>query len=104
GGLAGADGSRGLRDDPLVLAGGTETERQWPCPPALSNGSVHPDWFVPVAGEFVAEATGRGGDGANLAEASLCVLLESLARESSRRDGETLPVPPVGVLAPAERA
>jgi hypothetical protein len=52
----------------------------------------------------VAEASGRGGDGANLAEASLCVLLESLARESSRRDGETLPVPSVGVFAQAERA
>ena len=30
----------------------------------------------------------------NLAEASLCVVLESLARESSRRAGETLAVPP----------
>jgi predicted dehydrogenase len=102
--LDGAEGSLELRDDMLVLVRGGESERQWPCPPALSNGSVHPDWFAPVAGEFVAEATGRGGDGANLAEASLCVLLESLARESSRRDGETLPVPPVGVLAQAERA
>jgi len=101
--LDGADGSLELRDDTLVLTHDTRTERQWPCPPALSNGSVHPDWFAPVAGEFVAEATGRGGDGANLAEASLCVLLESLARESSRCDGETLPVPPVGVLAQAER-
>ena len=102
--LDGADGSLELRDDTLVLSRGAAAERQWPCPPALSNGSVHPDWFAPVAGEFVAEATGGGGDGANLAEASLCVLLESLARESSRRDGETLPVPPAGVLAQAERA
>ena len=102
--LDGADGSLELRDDTLVLARGAEAERRWPCPPALSNGSVHPDWFAPVAGEFVAEASGRGGDGANLAEASLCVLLESLARESSRRDGETLPVPSGGVLAQAERA
>ena len=31
-------------------------------------------------------------------------LLESLARESSRRDGETLPVPPAAVLVQAERA
>jgi len=100
--LDGADGSLELRDDTLVLTRGPRTE-QWPCPPALSNGSVHPDWFAPVAGQFV-EATGTGGHGANLAEASLCVMLESLARESSRRDGETLPVPPAAVLVQAERA
>ena len=100
--LDGADGSLELRDDTLVLTRGARTE-QWPCPPALSNGSVHPDWFAPVAGQFV-EATGTGGHGANLAEASLCVMLESLARESSRRDGETLPVPPAAVLVQAERA
>jgi len=100
--LDGADGSLELRDDTLVLTRGVRTE-QWPCPPALSNGSVHPDWFAPVAGQFV-EATGTGGHGANLAEASLCVMLESLARESSRRDGETLPVPPAAVLVKAERA
>ena len=65
---------------------------------------MHPDWFAPVADQFVAEATGAGTDGANLAEASLCVMLESLARESSRRDGETLPVPPASALVQAERA
>jgi predicted dehydrogenase len=102
--LDGTDGSLELRDDTLVLTRGARTERQWPCPPALSSGSVHPDWFGPVADEFVAEATGRGGDGANLAEASLCVALESLARESSRHDGQTRPVPPVGVFAQAEPA
>jgi len=78
---------------------------QWPCPPALSNGSVHSDWFAPVADRFVAEATGAGTDDAdNLGEAALCVLLESLARESSRRGGETLPVPPVRAPVPAEPA
>ena len=102
--LDGADGSLELRDDTLVLTRGARTERQWPCSPALSNGSVHPDWFARVAGQFVAEATGAGGGGANLAEASLCVLLESLARESSRSDGKTVPVPPAGALVQAERA
>ena len=101
--LDGAAGTLELRDDTLVLTRGAESE-QWPCPPALSNGSVHPDWFAPVAGQFVAEATTAGGDGANLAEASLCVLLESLARESSRRDGETLPVPPASAPVQAEHA
>lgn len=90
--VRGAAGSLELRDDTLVLTRGGAAER-WPCPPALSNGSTHPDWFAPVAGQFVADIA--AGDGqANLAEASLCVLLESLARESSRRGGETLKVEP----------
>ena len=101
--VEGSDGTLELRDDTLVLTAGAARE-QWPCPPALSSGSVHPDWFAPVADEFVAEASGVGGDGANLAEASLCVMLESLARESSRRDGHTLSVPPLRVLQAAERA
>ncbi len=88
--VRGTGGTLALEDDTLVLARGAATER-WPCPPALSNGSTHPDWFAPVAGQFVADIA--AGDGhANLAEASLCVLLESLARESSRRGGETLKV------------
>ncbi|HTO11738.1 MAG TPA: Gfo/Idh/MocA family oxidoreductase [Candidatus Binatia bacterium] len=91
--VRGTAGTLEVQDDTLVLARGSATER-WPCPPALSNGSAHPDWFAPVAGQFVAEiAAGEGH--ANLAEASLCVLLESLARESSRRGGETLTVEPV---------
>jgi predicted dehydrogenase len=88
--VRGTAGTLELRDDTLVLTRGGATER-WPCPPALSNGSAHPDWFAPVAGRFVADiAAGEGR--ANLDEASLCVLLESLARESSRRGSETLKV------------
>ena len=94
--LDGADGTLELQDDTLVLTRGARSER-WPCLPALSNGSVHPDWFAPVAYQFVTAATSGDGDGANLAEATLSVLLESLARESSRRAGATLPVPPASV-------
>jgi hypothetical protein len=82
-----------LQDDTLLLTRGVTSER-WACPPALSNGSTHPDWFAPVAGQFVAAIDGGNGH-ANLAEASLCVVLESLARESSQRGGETLKVEPV---------
>jgi predicted dehydrogenase len=89
--VVGDGGTLTLADDTLVLTRDGRTER-WPCPPALSNGSVHPDWFAPVAGQFVAEV-GGAGDGANLAEASLCVVLESLARESSERGGRPLAVP-----------
>jgi predicted dehydrogenase len=89
----GTGGRLELRDDTLELARGGASER-WPCPPALSNGSSHPDWFALVPGQFVADMA--AGDGrANLAEASLCVLLEHLARESNPRGGETLKVEPI---------
>ena len=88
--VRGDTGTLELQDDTLVLTRGDAVERR-PCPPALSTGSAHPDWFAPVAGQFVA-AIGAGDGQANLAEASLCVLLESLARESARRGGETLKV------------
>jgi predicted dehydrogenase len=88
-------GSRGwleLRDDTLVRrdAGGAEVER-WHCPPRLSDGSHHPDWFHAVADEFVSGLR-RGGRRDNLAEASLCVALESAARESSRHGGRLVSV------------
>jgi myo-inositol 2-dehydrogenase / D-chiro-inositol 1-dehydrogenase len=89
--LVGSEGRIELRDDTLVLTRGTATER-WSCPPALSSGSVHPEWFDPVARQFVAAIT--HGEASNLAEASLCATLESLARESSRCDGRTLAIPP----------
>ena len=91
--VRGATGTLELQDDTLVLLNHGGAER-WACPPALSNGSTHPDWFAPVAGQFVADIAAGNGH-ANLAEASLCVVLESLARESSRRGGETLAVEPV---------
>ena len=91
--VRGATGTLELQDDTLVLLNDGGAER-WACPPALSNGSTHPDWFAPVAGQFVADIAAGNGH-ANLAEASLCVVLESLARESSRRGGETLAVEPV---------
>ena len=88
--VRGSEGTLELQDDTLVLSRGATTER-WPCPPALSKGSTHPDWFAAVAQSFVADVASGNGD-ANLAEASLCVMLEALARESSRRGGETLVV------------
>ena len=89
--LEGTSGRIELHDDTLVLTRGS-AEKRWPCPP-LSNGSHHPDWFGAVAGQFLSEMNGAAPSGANLAEATLCVTVESLARESSRRGGETLPLP-----------
>ena len=82
--ITGADGTLSLQDDTVVLAR-ADGERRWPCPPALSDGSTHPDWFGPVVERFLGElAGGTGGD--NLVEAAACVALEAAARESSRRD------------------
>ncbi len=98
--LEGTAGRIELRDDTLVLTR-DGAERRWPCPP-LSSGSHHPDWFDAVAERFLAEASGDEPPGPNLQEATLCVMVEHLARESSRRGGETLAVPsPTMDLPPA---
>jgi predicted dehydrogenase len=86
--VSGTAGVLELRDDTLVLKGdGRGPDRSWSCPPAMSDGSHHPDWFDGVASQFLAEAAGDAPRGANLAEASLCVALERGARESSREGG-----------------
>jgi predicted dehydrogenase len=80
-------------DDATVVLKDNGHERRWSCPPALSQGSVHPDWFDPVLDQFVGEISGRLPRDGNLAEASLCLLLETLARESSRQDGRRMALP-----------
>jgi len=90
--VEGSDGSIELRDDMLLLTRGGRVQR-WSCPPPLSSGSVHPDWFDPVASQFVDAVMGAGAGEDNLAEASLCATLESLARASSRHGGRALATP-----------
>ncbi len=89
--IRGSAGTLRLEDDTLVLAR-TGGEQRWPCPPALSDGSHHPDRFDPVLDQFLAAV--RAGTGDNLAEATLCVTIEALARQSSREGGAWLPLPP----------
>jgi predicted dehydrogenase len=91
--VEGSDGSIELRDDVLALTRDGHVQR-WACPPPLSSGSVHPDWFDPVAREFIDAVMGTDTSEDNLAEASLCATLESLARESSRHGGRALATPP----------
>jgi predicted dehydrogenase len=69
-------------------------EQHWSCPPALSQGSHHQDWFVGVAEDFQAAAT-RGGGG-NLEEAVLCAQLMDLAQQSSAQGGVRLSVAALG--------
>jgi predicted dehydrogenase len=65
-------------------------ERTWSCPPALSAGSHHQDWFGEVAEDFRAAAT-AGGKG-NLEEAILCARLIDLAQRSSAAGGIRLSI------------
>jgi predicted dehydrogenase len=99
--IHGAAGVLRVEDDTLVLARDGAEER-WACPPALSDGSHHPDRFDAVAAEVLAGVRGRpcgpgpsgnpdGAPGDNLAEAALCVAIEARARESSHSDGALLP-------------
>jgi predicted dehydrogenase len=89
--LIGTDGRIALHDETLTLERAGDV-RRWTCPPALSNGSVHPDWFDPEVAQFL-DALTRTPPSSNLAEAQMCGLLESLARESSRRGGQVMAVP-----------
>ncbi len=92
--LLGTRGTIRVEGDTLVLAraGPDRGEQRWLCPPPLSDGSHHPDWFHGVAGEFVDEVREAAPRGVNLREASVCAVLLTLAQESSRHGGQTCPV------------
>jgi predicted dehydrogenase len=89
--LIGTDGRITLQAETLTLERAGDV-RRWTCAPALSNGSVHPDWFDPEIAQFL-DAVTRTPPSSNLAEARMCGVLESLARESSRRGGQVMAVP-----------
>jgi predicted dehydrogenase len=89
--LTGTGGTIEILDDTLCLRT-AQGEHRSTFASGLSDGSQHPDWFHAVAEQFVARATGRSADGANAAEASLCVAVLALARESHRLGGRELPL------------
>ena len=71
-----------------VIVKNESGERRWSCPPALSEGSHHPDWFAGVVADFLA-AMAKGSKG-NLDEALLCAKLIDLAQHSSAAGGARL--------------
>jgi predicted dehydrogenase len=86
------DGERGnirAAHDRVVLKTKT-AEQHWSCPPALSEGSHHQDWFAGVATDFRHAVT--AGDNGNLEEAMLCAQLIDLAQRSSATGGVRLSV------------
>jgi len=72
-----------------VLVRSARGVRRWPCPPPLSEGSQHPDWFAGVAEDFCAAVA--GGNKGNLDEALTCARLIDLAQRSSDAGGTRLP-------------
>ena len=68
-----------------VVVRSNSKERRWSCPPSLSEGSHHPDWFGGVVADFLAAVAG-GGNG-NLKEAALCARLIDAAQRSSAAGG-----------------
>lgn len=85
--IEGEQGHINVVDDSVIVRWNSG-ERRWSCPPSLSEGSHHPDWFVGVAEDFQIAATG-GGKG-NLDEAVLCARLIDLAQRSSAAGGARL--------------
>jgi hypothetical protein len=71
-----------------VVVRSNSQERRWSCPPSLSEGSHHPDWFDGVAADFLGAATGGGKS--NLKEAVLCARLIDAAQRSSAAGGARL--------------
>ncbi len=81
------DGDQGeirVAGDALVLKSNKQ-ERHWSCPPPLSEGSHHPDWFGGVAADFLSAAAGEAKG--NLNEAILCARLIDAAQRSSAEGG-----------------
>ena len=81
------DGEQGeirVMDDAVILKSKSQ-EHHWRCPPALSAGSHHTDWFGGVAADFVAATT--EGANSNLDQAVLCARLIDVAQRSSAAGG-----------------
>lgn len=72
----------------LEAGGGRET---FECPPALSEGSHHPDRFAGVRDDFLAAIVGERPD--NLDEAVLCARLIECAKASDAGEGRPVPFP-----------
>ncbi len=85
--IEGEQGRINVVDD-CVIVRCKSGQRRWSCPPSLSEGSHHPDWFVGVADDFLNAATGN--DKGNLDQAVLCARLIDLAQRSSAAGGARL--------------
>jgi predicted dehydrogenase len=84
------EGERGrisLEGDTVILASRSQ-DRRFSCPPALSEGSHHPDWFDGVVEDFLGAVAGGRHD--NLKQAAFCARLMDAAQRSSAAGGARL--------------
>jgi predicted dehydrogenase len=85
--IEGEQGRIHAANDRVVLTT-SSGEQHWFCPPSLSEGSHHPDWFICVAEDFRLAVTDGGKP--NLEDAMLCAQLIDLAQRSSIAGGVRL--------------
>jgi predicted dehydrogenase len=82
--IEGEEGEIRVVGDAVILSSRSR-EQRWFCPPSLSQGSHHPDWFGGAAADFVAAATGHTKS--NLDVAILCAQVIDAAQRSSAAGG-----------------
>jgi predicted dehydrogenase len=87
--IKGEQGDISVVGDCIIVRSDSGT-RRLSCPPSLSEGSHHPDWFVGVIEDFRIATTSHAKG--NLDEAVLCAQLINLAQRSSAADGARLPI------------
>ena len=82
--IDGEEGEVRVVGDVVALKSISQKQR-WSCPPSLSEGSHHPDWFGGVVSDFLAAATGVAKS--NLDQALLCAQVIDAAQRSSAAGG-----------------
>ena len=86
------EGERGairVEGDAVILTDGAG-EKRWSRPPALSEGSHHPDWFGGVVDDFLAAV--RGERASNIDEALFCAKAIDAAQRSSAAGGAEIEI------------
>jgi predicted dehydrogenase len=99
--ITGADGALRVEDETIVLENG-HGRQAWRCPPALSHGSHHADWFSGVIDDFLAAIRAERAD--NLREASFCAGAIERAQVSSAAGGAPVAFPAGGEDTPSRMA
>ena len=90
--IAGEKGTIAIHDDHLLLTKNGGSPRRFAFPEALSAGSHHLDWMLPVGGNFHREICDRRVRGENFKEARWCSGLIDQAYRSHRQGSKRLTV------------
>lgn len=93
--VVGREGVIRIDDQQVALSRGGKVEGQT-FPEALSARSQHPDWFLPVIEDFVAEIQDSARSGATLTEAERCLELALGSYTSHLHGGEAVAIGDTG--------